>query len=495
VVKDGRKVPDIEWIGGRKKTPAAASAEETDDIEATEDAFDWVDESDQEQDATDGASDGIDVEAIQWPDMVPALADQETESKPISGADIEWNVRSPERVRDLERNPDALTADLTWTDGPDSNAETGPITDDRIVWQQGPADPDSADATASDDADSFDPSKIAWTSRGNAASRAAADAGGDHEDQASADAERGNRVTIAGLDPSADPARSTDDSEERRAADEHSQATPSATEASVGPATSAARDVEAESTDPDRSGTTVTTAQSGRADRTESATSQSDRAAARQATPTETADATPDAEPESDTGEVYVEPGSCTLFACSKRHKHKTQLCDHMLLGQWSHGGKASEGAPNVLMIRFEKLPERRLEQLSEVAANVKILAIGYSKPRAASEFENIDYAAIRDPGDLTRIGIIITRTIDDWARSEGPIAACFESLTMYLQYVGEQQLFQFLHILLSKLRQSDAAAHFHIDPSAHEPHVINTFGHLFDGTITVEDSGVTVDT
>lgn len=93
------------------------------------------------------------------------------------------------------------------------------------------------------------------------------------------------------------------------------------------------------------------------------------------------------------------------------------------------------------------------------------------------------------NPTDLTGLGIKITeylREFEETRHEGGPrgIGFCFDSLTALLQYADQERVFRFLHTLTTWIDQSNAHAHYHLDPDAHDPATIATLEPLFDATV-----------
>lgn len=98
----------------------------------------------------------------------------------------------------------------------------------------------------------------------------------------------------------------------------------------------------------------------------------------------------------------------------------------------------------------------------------------------------------IRDPADLTQIGITISQVLADWEEHPGQTVVCFDSVSELLRHSDPDRVFRFLHILDGRLDGVDATAHFHLDGRNHELATIRTLQSLFDATIEVDDDGIT---
>ena len=100
---------------------------------------------------------------------------------------------------------------------------------------------------------------------------------------------------------------------------------------------------------------------------------------------------------------------------------------------------------------------------------------------------------SIQDPGNLTRIGVILSSYLSDWDDGEHRIGVCFDSLTTLLQYADIQKVFRFVHELSRIMHEVDGTAHYHLDPNAHDDKDVSTLKSLFDAVVELEDGVWTV--
>lgn len=92
----------------------------------------------------------------------------------------------------------------------------------------------------------------------------------------------------------------------------------------------------------------------------------------------------------------------------------------------------------------------------------------------------------IRDPSDLPRLGITISKAIDRW-EPENPPVLCFHSLTALLQYTRSKRVFRFIHLLQTRF---DGRAHYHMDVDAHDRQIVATLRPLFDAIVEFDADG-----
>lgn len=74
------------------------------------------------------------------------------------------------------------------------------------------------------------------------------------------------------------------------------------------------------------------------------------------------------------------------------------------------------------------------------------------------------------------------------------PVVVSVQTLTVLLEYVDFDTAFRYLHVLLHRVRGTDAVGFYQMDPSIHEPETINTLSVLFDVVVRadVDSDGTT---
>lgn len=105
--------------------------------------------------------------------------------------------------------------------------------------------------------------------------------------------------------------------------------------------------------------------------------------------------------------------------------------------------------------------------------------------PEFASEERVIH--PIANPSNLTALGVATSDYLSQWQQEGRSISCCFQSITTLHQYVESRVVYRFLHQFAQQISSIDAVAHYHMDPSAHEPAVINTMLTLFDAVVELE--------
>jgi len=73
-------------------------------------------------------------------------------------------------------------------------------------------------------------------------------------------------------------------------------------------------------------------------------------------------------------------------------------------------------------------------------------------------------------------------QTVADEVAAHGAgTAMCFYSLTDLLEYVDVETAFDFLHVVLSRVRRTGARGVYHIDADVHDPATVVKLSTLFD--------------
>lgn len=98
-----------------------------------------------------------------------------------------------------------------------------------------------------------------------------------------------------------------------------------------------------------------------------------------------------------------------------------------------------------------------------------------------------VSVKTVSDPSDLPKLGVTISRLVNEWEDEGRETIVCFHSLSALLQYADLQRVFRFLHILKDRLDSADATAHYHMDSQAHDRQTIATLRQLFDAVIEYE--------
>lgn len=179
-----------------------------------------------------------------------------------------------------------------------------------------------------------------------------------------------------------------------------------------------------------------------------------------------------------------LEPGSNVLVKSDPYDRRRVECCLGLL-------GCHGDPTTNVVLIRFTPMAEADLERIVSQAHRVALIAVGTHQSVPDGLESELEYRDVTNPNDLTRVGIITTGLVREWARSAPDgvnTAVCLDSLDVLLQYKDLKGAFRFLHLLFRTLEQSDTSTHVHVDDSVWDAHKLGTISSLFDHVIDSDD-------
>ncbi|QKY20388.1 hypothetical protein B4589_008350 [Halolamina sp. CBA1230] len=161
----------------------------------------------------------------------------------------------------------------------------------------------------------------------------------------------------------------------------------------------------------------------------------------------------------------------------------------------------------NVLWVSYTKSPDKQLrrwrEHTDERPAEMGMVSVEDSTRSVAAETggnggpggpslpeTNAPVETVNSPNDLTGLGIRMTEFLTDWEGNDNRTVVCFDSLTALLQYVELETAYEFLHIVTGRMAKTDAFAHFHMDPEAHDDQTVAIVTSLMDAVVEVDANG-----
>jgi hypothetical protein len=139
----------------------------------------------------------------------------------------------------------------------------------------------------------------------------------------------------------------------------------------------------------------------------------------------------------------------------------------------------------SVLYVSYTKQADEcveRWERTGETARNVGVITVGDGS--GGAEREGVVAETVSSASDLTGLGIQISKFLSEW---DEPVVLCFDSLTSMLQYVDFETAYEFLHAVTGQVHAAGARAHFHVDPSAHDPTEVAGLTSLVDAKVSVD--------
>jgi len=179
-----------------------------------------------------------------------------------------------------------------------------------------------------------------------------------------------------------------------------------------------------------------------------------------------------------------LSPGTTVLVQCSSQDERKHDARQDLL-------GINEASNRNILLIQYRSMNTDRLAAIAESAQRVKVITVGCSQSVPNGVKDTVNVVDINNPNDVTRLGILSTKTLNTWQSLEGEIAVALDPLDVLFRYKSVEGTFRFLHIFLGKLSGGGAVSSFFVNPSASNPQDVNTLKPLFDHILTVDSAGV----
>ncbi|WP_136717958.1 DUF7504 family protein [Halorientalis salina] len=141
----------------------------------------------------------------------------------------------------------------------------------------------------------------------------------------------------------------------------------------------------------------------------------------------------------------------------------------------------------HVLTIAYDRrtteMVEGWLDHTDELPASLAVIC-PESRATADRDLPEGVYETHVAPGDLTGVGIAVSRYLDRWAEDERAVTGCVDSLTAMLQYADTERVFRFLHTLTGRFLAAGASVHVHLDPATQDDRTIATLSTLFDSVV-----------
>lgn len=173
-------------------------------------------------------------------------------------------------------------------------------------------------------------------------------------------------------------------------------------------------------------------------------------------------------------------------------HSVSDVICSKFLTGE--------EGSRDVIFVTFGESSSERIDVCHRadewVGGEIGVIEVGRGgRQTAASEVTggkvgSITVRHVSNPGDLSKLGIVITQLLSEFSATPRRTVLCVHTLSALHNHVGTKTLFRFLNTLQGRLRSEDAVGHYHMDPELHDEIVIETLRSVFDSVVRFSADG-----
>lgn len=154
-----------------------------------------------------------------------------------------------------------------------------------------------------------------------------------------------------------------------------------------------------------------------------------------------------------------------------------------------------SRGSPaetNALTVTYADADAAWRSHVETPPANAAVVVVGRddpdTEPGVARNETRVE--SVADGGDLSALGVTVTRILDEWSDHPYRTTLDFRSLTALLQYVDAEAAFRFLHTLTARMDRSDAGGYFYLTPDAVDDRTSHLLRHPFDAVVERTDDG-----
>jgi len=194
--------------------------------------------------------------------------------------------------------------------------------------------------------------------------------------------------------------------------------------------------------------------------------------------------------------QASIRPGDNVLVCCPSFTGAEPRACLDLL---------TPDGSTDVhaLSVLFTQSPGDHVDAWQRIAGayptRMRIVAVDAdARSDRAAEAADADaeraVERVGSPHNLTRLGIRVADCLDEWAGATETVVVCFQSLTTLLQYVDVESAVAFLDVVAERCAATDAVAHYHLDPQAHDDETIDRLRELFGTTLIFDDGEWTVE-
>lgn len=156
----------------------------------------------------------------------------------------------------------------------------------------------------------------------------------------------------------------------------------------------------------------------------------------------------------------------------------------------------------NVIFVTFNRSPSERIGICRRAdgwsGGEIGIIEVGGESRNAPADSEitggdrdgSITVRHVTNPGDLSKLGIVITQLLSAFEETPQETVLCFHTLSALHRQVGTKTLFRFLNTLQGRLNGTNAIGHYHMDPDLHDEIVIETLRPIFDSVVQFSADG-----
>ena len=147
----------------------------------------------------------------------------------------------------------------------------------------------------------------------------------------------------------------------------------------------------------------------------------------------------------------------------------------------------------DLLVVSYKRGPDAWLQEwarhVGERPAGFDYVHVGGATRSAAATAGGtgghpLAATAVRDPADLTELGIRVSEIVERRGRSDRRLVVYFETLTSLLQFVELERAYRFLHVLTGRVKNVGGTFYARLDGDAHDERTVATLQTLVDDSV-----------
>jgi len=144
---------------------------------------------------------------------------------------------------------------------------------------------------------------------------------------------------------------------------------------------------------------------------------------------------------------------------------------------------------PDHYLDRWGPTLRRHTEESVVIAPDTTSRSAAAPGADATNAGEPTEHVPLDAPTNIPHLGSRITDVLYRW-EDDAPTGVCLDSLTALLQAHPTATVSRFVQVLRSHVLELDAAAHCHVDPTAHDDRTVSKLTTLFDRVVDARDGG-----
>ena len=149
---------------------------------------------------------------------------------------------------------------------------------------------------------------------------------------------------------------------------------------------------------------------------------------------------------------------------------------------EWKRALVEGPDATALIGISLSQQPSVWYEEWCDTLETAPADAAVISTPELTGEnhCDDIEVKTVATPSNLTGLGVKTTPYLSRWDEA----IVVIDPLTVLFQYADTQELYQFLHVLLTRVQTSGGSAQVYADPAVESDRTVELLKSLFDAVV-----------